>query len=235
MEKSFFPIVWPPRAFLASLGQPIEIVAAGLVHNVYGSGDFGDGKEGLTQKRQQYIRSILGPRVETLLSRFKTFHWGKDFLPHIHASLETMSQLDQSVVLILLADNLEHNSIYGSCYYLPEERSFYHPPNQHLLIEMANILGFPVLARQLATVQSQNAGIIIPKEFLSTQERGFLIPPSLKKRWLVRAYEFAKKGYYGIQHRVALPIQFLRRVGQKVRRRIGSLGMVRTWKKFVTE
>src|SRR5437867_665839 len=47
-------------SILGSLHTPAEVVAAGLIHNVYETGDFGDGRRGISDARRQQIRQTIG-------------------------------------------------------------------------------------------------------------------------------------------------------------------------------
>src|SRR3981081_2289472 len=58
-------------SILAWLDQPAEILAVGLLHNIYGNADFGDGRaSGTTRFRRSLVREAVGERVEDLLVRF---------------------------------------------------------------------------------------------------------------------------------------------------------------------
>jgi (p)ppGpp synthase/HD superfamily hydrolase len=59
-------------SILASLRLPVEVVAAGLLHNVYWNGDFGDGRRGITEARREQVRGVVGKEVEQYLARFAT-------------------------------------------------------------------------------------------------------------------------------------------------------------------
>jgi len=43
-------------SILSSLRLPVEIVAAGLLHNVYYGGDFGDGSRGISKAKREYMK-----------------------------------------------------------------------------------------------------------------------------------------------------------------------------------
>ena len=51
--KSFLSHNVGTASILASLGAPIQVVAAGLMHNVYEGVDFGDGQTGITPSHQK--------------------------------------------------------------------------------------------------------------------------------------------------------------------------------------
>src|SRR5262245_4841225 len=54
--KSFIAHVVGTASILAWVRLPAPVVAAGLLHNAYGSGDFGDGRRGATTPRRRRIR-----------------------------------------------------------------------------------------------------------------------------------------------------------------------------------
>lgn len=190
-------------SILASLHMPAEIVTAGLIHNVYRSGDFGDGKHEITERRRDHVRQAVSPGIESIVARFNSFLFGEQALPLIQDCLSTLSQLDRTVVLLYLADNLEHSLDYGCCYYSPEKQRYYCPPNRLLLIEIANGLGFPTLAETIARVHHQNAEFEIPQEFHGSLGRGFTIPPSCRKRLSLVLYQHWGEGFSIVRRRVA--------------------------------
>ena len=49
-------------SILCHLGLPSEVIAFGLVHNIYGNGDFGDGRQHRsTPARRRRVREAVGP------------------------------------------------------------------------------------------------------------------------------------------------------------------------------
>jgi len=180
--KDFISHLVGTASILCTLAQPPEMVATGLIHSVYNTGDFGDGKWGMTKRRQSFVRQRVGSEVETFVSRFHSFKWGEESLLHIYESLPIMNQLDRCVVLLYLADNIEHSLDFGYCYYDVKAQRFYAPPNWDLLITIAIGLGFPAFAKALDLVHTKNAGGDIPEEFHGYHGRGFTIPKSCRKR-----------------------------------------------------
>src|SRR6266849_8827294 len=62
--KSFMAHVVGTASILASLRLPATAVAAGLLHNVYVNGDFGNGRSGISMAQRDKVRRILGAEVE---------------------------------------------------------------------------------------------------------------------------------------------------------------------------
>src|SRR5262249_50897153 len=104
-------------SILGALHAPAELVAAGILHNVYGTGDFGDGRAGITKGRRERVRRAVGASVEEYVSRFP----GLQAAVHASATsrdprvldvarggLDAMDSIDSGVLLIVVAERLEH-------------------------------------------------------------------------------------------------------------------------------
>ena len=106
-------------SILAHLDRSAAIVAAGLVHNVYGNGDFGDGRHyAVTDARRRLAREALGSEVEGLIYRFhRRFRDEWPTLADLRARLDGMDAIDRDLVLIELADGLEKYVDGGVGYY----------------------------------------------------------------------------------------------------------------------
>src|SRR5262249_25184769 len=135
-------------SILGALHLPVEMVAAGLLHNVYETGDFGDGRRGISEARRRHIKQAVGARVEEYLSRFPaiqrlviavTRHHPPQTLATVHNRLAPLDLVDCQVLLVALADQLEHG--------LNRE---YANRNPLCLKELAEQIGFPTLATDLA-------------------------------------------------------------------------------------
>src|SRR5437763_1332239 len=70
-------------SILATLGQPAEIVALGLLHGVYGNADFGDGADGgATAFRRRLVCEAVGAGVERLVFRFTEVRLHPETIEH---------------------------------------------------------------------------------------------------------------------------------------------------------
>ncbi len=69
-------------SILGSLRLPAEVVAAGLIHSVYGNGDFGYGEMDISSAKRNYIKHALGKEVEDYVYRFNRFHDSRWLLFH---------------------------------------------------------------------------------------------------------------------------------------------------------
>jgi (p)ppGpp synthase/HD superfamily hydrolase len=138
---------------LAGLDQPADLVVVGLLHNVYGNGDFGDGREsGVTQQRRELIRYVVGERIEQLLVRFTELRIRPANVEERRSSLADLDETDRRLMFVDLADYLEKYVDLGLLYFGDGEEIFH---TTELigddLIQIARELGEPRLAQMLAS------------------------------------------------------------------------------------
>src|SRR5262245_40073116 len=62
-------------SILAAHRQPIDTVAAGLLHSVYTFGEFGDGTRQATPRKRNEVRNAVGPAVEELVHQYAVIDW----------------------------------------------------------------------------------------------------------------------------------------------------------------
>lgn len=137
-------------SIIAHLGRPPEVVAAAVLHNVYGNADFGDARifSG-TSKRRRVLRDAVGDGVEALVYGFL-----KDMrlAPRLRvyddaAALDTVA-VDS--VLIDLADFLEKHVDSGVLYASQREHLIDEARREKEgLVATALRLGYPELASAL--------------------------------------------------------------------------------------
>ncbi|MCZ6799626.1 MAG: hypothetical protein O7F12_03980 [Nitrospirae bacterium] len=183
--KSYLSHVVGTASILASLDVQVNIVAVGLLHNVYGNGDFGDGQSGLTSTHQKTIIQVVGEEVEAYLAAFKTMRWGPQVFPAIRDHLGEYDSVRRTVVLVHLADYLEHHLSGGLLYYSDRQRHWFYDCHD-VFVEMYTNFGFPTLAEAFQQVHQENTALKIPKEFQQpeTVMRGkYLCPKSCRRRY----------------------------------------------------
>jgi hypothetical protein len=97
-------------SFLSSLRVAPELVAAGLVHNVYGNGDFGDAREGAADWKRQIVRSAVGAEVEQYVYGFwRSLRWSRETISRFSLDIDSLDARDRAVLLLRLADLAEHH------------------------------------------------------------------------------------------------------------------------------
>lgn len=176
-------------SILAELGQPVEIVATGLLHGVYGNGDFGDGQaSGGTPARRQIVREAAGDEVEELVARFTELRLHPDTIERDRQAIARLDATERRLQLMAIVDHLEKYVDLGVLYFgddveITEWTERIGPD----LIELAGALGEPRLAAMVsaafdeATAQSTN----VPAELRASDGRRHLklvVPRSCELR-----------------------------------------------------
>ena len=164
-------------SILGTLHSPTEVVAAGLIHNVYDNGDFGDGRKGVSNARRQQVRQVVGTKAEDYVYRFPMIRpvvtsfattSSSQTIVNARQKLATLDAVDRQVLLIVLAEKLEHA--------LSHEYVNYNPLRMR---EMAELIEFPTLATEL----EQAFSIPVAQR---TRKAMLLIPRSYRKRlWII--------------------------------------------------
>ena len=83
-------------------------MAAGLLHNVYEHGDFGDGRKGSRRRDAVGSGASLAPRLKHTLPSFQRFLWNGRPIRLRCDNPNELASIDRAVLLILFADHLEH-------------------------------------------------------------------------------------------------------------------------------
>jgi (p)ppGpp synthase/HD superfamily hydrolase len=134
---------------LAGCGLSADIVAAGLVHGAYRWGDFGPWRMSGALKRQRLARD-LGARVEAHAYRFQTLPWSLPAVVDVRERLTTLDDHTRTVVLMRLASDLDNLRDRGLLFCTDaEQRREVIERKAPVLAELADRLGFPLLARAL--------------------------------------------------------------------------------------
>ena len=174
-------------SILEHLGLPTEFVVAGLLHNIYGNGDFGDGlSDVVTEARRRIARKEVGERIEVLIDRFRKFRVGPKNIQDISSRLDQFDQTDKTLVVIDLADCLEKYVDLGVLYY-GDNRWITDVVAEHgnQLIAIAGQLGQPELTRMLTEAFEQASTAEIPNALRASNGRKYLelvVPRSCRVR-----------------------------------------------------
>jgi hypothetical protein len=136
---------------IANLGQPAEIVAAALLHNVYGNGDFGDGAYNLASTgRRRVVNRAVGVAVEDIVHRFHLRRVQLDTDDVYRARIEGLEQQQREVLLLDLADIVEKH-VDASVLFHGDGSWISEPVRRHhaFLVDLARRIGEPLLATML--------------------------------------------------------------------------------------
>jgi hypothetical protein len=176
-------------SILAELGQSAEIVATGLLHGVYGNGDFGDGQaSGVTPARRQIVREAAGEEVEELVARFTELRLHPDTIERDRQAIAQLDPTERRLQLMAIVDHLEKYVDLGVLYFgddveITEWTQRIGPD----LIELARALGEPRLAEMIsaAFAEATEASAEVPAELRTSDGRRHLklvVPRSCELR-----------------------------------------------------
>lgn len=178
-------------SILSHLNLPIEVIAFGLVHNVYGNGDFGDGRQHQsTTARRSRVREAVGADVETLVHRFRHFRITGNTIDRIEGDLDSYGDVERHLVLTDLADHLEKYAddgvlYFGDSQWVTDDVNLY----GDRMIVMAERLGQPGLGDMMRQRFDAVAGRPLAPQILRPGERKYtemIMPLSARKRLYTR-------------------------------------------------
>jgi (p)ppGpp synthase/HD superfamily hydrolase len=176
-------------SILGSLHVPAEVVAGGLIHNVYETGDFGDGREGSSERRRHQIRQAIGAGIEQYAYRFPIVKRDVGPLatgPHrppvstVFDEPGALELVDRHVLLIVVAERLDHRRNL-------ESLNEYLNGVDRVKGEIAERLGCPGIAAELKAACEEAA----LESWAAVSQQGrcrseVIAPRSYRKRlWLV--------------------------------------------------
>lgn len=174
-------------SILAYLKLPTDFIAAALLHNIYGNGDFGDGRRDIaTERRRRIVRKAVGDRIEKLIERFPKCRIGSKITLGILSHIDQFDEIDKKLIVIDLADYLEKYIDLGVCYWGDSQMiSDAVNKRKQNLMTIASALGYPQLARMLNETFTQAGRAQIP-DFLraSSGWKGMdlIVPRSCRRR-----------------------------------------------------
>jgi (p)ppGpp synthase/HD superfamily hydrolase len=184
--KTFIAHLVGTASILGRLRASSSVVAAGLLHAAYSSGDFADGRKGITNSRRDWLRSRVGTEIEEYVSRYAALKWTEDTAPVIWREIENLQFIDRDVLLIRLANELEEFMDFGILYSGEERRRQSTDGNavERLMVQMAEKLGYPALAAEMDKAFSETIRAEIPSALRGGygQDVSFLIAPQSYQR-----------------------------------------------------
>jgi (p)ppGpp synthase/HD superfamily hydrolase len=144
-------------SILAWLRVPVEIVTAGLIHAAYLHGDFGDAGEGVSNVKRKQVKHAVGEVVEEYVARYDRFLWNQERILIVRDTLDRLPPIDRNVLLMRLANELEHELDLGVLYCVRSEKEQkWHQGDLErygpIMMEMSKTLGFPSLAAEMERV-----------------------------------------------------------------------------------
>ena len=177
-------------SILGSLHVPAEVVAAALIHNVYKTGDFGDGHNDISKAKRREIKKAVGEKVELYVYRFRDMRLN----PHSTSQIQD-DPVDRYTLLIDFADWLEHHLNDGCV----DRYRHYIGHNGPFMAEMAEKLGYPTLTAELQRALREPAPNKALVEVISKISHGdacLITPISYRRRLRVELYKNLARGIY---------------------------------------
>jgi (p)ppGpp synthase/HD superfamily hydrolase len=172
--KCFLAHVVGTASILSAHAAPAELVAAGLLHNVYRNGDFGGYRRGITAAKRGCIRNTIGQTAERYVYEFATWRWNATGLYAMHDRLPAMGELERRVVLLYLADQLEKQLGLEILYRWDFDRQRRHYQRfGPLLVDTARQLGCPALAQELGQAFRATLTATVPMALRSRDRHCF--------------------------------------------------------------
>jgi (p)ppGpp synthase/HD superfamily hydrolase len=194
--KPFLDHLVGTASILASVHAPVDVIRAGLIHAAYLHGDFGSIRSGITDDKRNTVRSVIGDDAEEYIARYDRMFLTSQDISRLEDTLDRLSQVDRYVILMRLANELEHHLDLGGLYFAHSEKNQrghqqYTKCRGPLLVALAQRLGFPSLASEMEFAFRNVAEIECPLEpyIRSKPTVAYLIAPrSYRERFPVMCY-----------------------------------------------
>jgi (p)ppGpp synthase/HD superfamily hydrolase len=190
--RPFIAHVIRTASILASLPVPPKVVAAGLIHNIYEKGDFGDGRRGISPARRKRVASLVGQEVEEYVAKFPTLYWESRTTQLARDNPDKLSLIDRNILLTLFADHLEHLLDYDVLYYDYAVAQYY-IDHSKIAAEIAEGLGVCSLAAHLREAIRAAKSAELPIDLTASKIRhasSLVVPNSCRKRFPVALRRF---------------------------------------------
>lgn len=220
--KTFIDHLVGTASILASLRVPINVVAAGLIHAAYLHGDFGTPGTGVSEAKRKRVRDAVGGDVEEYVARYDRLLWTPQTIPVLRRTIDKSGAIEREVLLMRLANELEHILDLGGLYFARgEKQQKWHQQDMQsygpIMREMSEKLGQSSLSAEMTAAfrSISSAEIPIEPSIRSQHQVAYLIVPmSYRERFGVVLLRQAHRLFSKVLNR-------MRRLYQKARKSIG--------------
>ena len=187
--KPFIDHLVGTASILASLHAPVEVLAASLIHAAYLHGDFGSARKGVSKVKREQVRQVVGAQIEEYILRYDRLPLGLQRLAALQDHLDDFDAIDRAVLMIRLANELEHHLDLGALYFPGEKQQRGHQRYMAvygaLLVSTAERLRFLSLAAEMRMAFGKVAAVEPPLEpcVRSKDTDAHLIVPASYCQW----------------------------------------------------
>ena len=143
--KTYLAHVVGVGSILGSLRMSSNVVAASLLHDVYKSGDFGEGWN--VDQKKSLVRQTIGLETEHYIEKYQDLEWSRFTISVIQNKITDLTPIEQDILMVRLAHELE-GLLDGGILFCPdaESRQQHFRDLGHIHVEMAELLGHPTAA-----------------------------------------------------------------------------------------
>jgi hypothetical protein len=188
--KPFIDHLVGTASVLASLHVPVEVVTAGLIHAAYLHGDFGGAADGMSEDKRKQVRDAVGAAVEEYVARYDALHWSPDSMLLVRDRVDDLGPVDCNVVLMRLANELEHQLDFGALYFAGTR----HQKSQQrfierygpVMVQIAEQLRSFSLAAEMTAVLKETTSAELPVEpcIRTDEHAAYLVVARSYRVWL---------------------------------------------------
>jgi amino acid adenylation domain-containing protein len=143
-------------SILAQHAAPFPVVVAGLLHAAYAYGEFGSLRSGVTLRKRQRVRAVVGEKVEAIVYRYTRFQWNARVIDALKKQLPGFSQEEQTVILMRLANELEEGAD-ASLLYCADETRLLKANYLGMCVDVASAMDRQQLASELESAHQRNS------------------------------------------------------------------------------
>ncbi|MDP8961086.1 MAG: hypothetical protein M3N32_05660 [Actinomycetota bacterium] len=175
--KPFLAHLVGTASVLTALGAPARVIAAGLLHASYASGEWGDGRGKVSSDERRQTLRALDAGVEELVRHYTEFRWDARSILEIHAGIDSLSEAERTVVLVRLANLMEDYLDLGMAYSHKGEKDKQADSVLELSSQIAELLDHGDLASELRRVFAENRAAKIPPALIRGRRSSFTVAP----------------------------------------------------------
>lgn len=197
-------------------GGSFDLIAAGMLHSAYSSGNWGHYRKGVTGEMRKTLQEVIGLQAESYVYGLTMLPWDRRSIAALAERPEPFSQFERNVVFVRLVEELDRLLEYGAilCFRKVDKvKAMWREQRPHFS-RLAQRIGHPQLAADLERAIDLTLTTELPAELLGLEFPGdsapLVIPRSCQKRPLLNLSQTLSRA--------------ATRVSDGVRRRLQSVG-----------